>query len=88
MVDLISFRRCYILYWLLPAVNAEELQPKLRLSIIIIIIIIVIITRPSLGLAIAAALQRLRWDSLVILGEIGPHGQCGGSLAVTARLEL
>ena len=24
----------------------------------------------------------------MILGEIGPHGQCGRSLAVTARLEL
>ena len=33
-------------------------------------------------------LQGLRCNSLVILGEIGPHGQCGRSLAVTARLEL
>ena len=24
----------------------------------------------------------------MVLGEIGPHGQCGRSLAVMARLEL
>jgi hypothetical protein len=32
--------------------------------------------------------HRLRCDSLMVLIYIGPHGQCGRSLAVTARLEL
>ena len=42
-------------------------------------------SRPRL---IARQLQCLRCNSLMVLIYIGPHGQCGRSLAVTARLEL